>query len=102
MLLKNWNMYIDIIMNMTVYNSAYVSVYLSNAKRWVRLKAKSEKHIRNAHIKSVYFFTSETFEFYECKMELDVEIVALSMLLHNSKFNNFSEFCVRCHFLILS
>ena len=68
MLLKNWNMYIDIIMNMTVYNSAYVSVYLSNAKRWVRLKAKSEKHIRNAHIKSVYFFTSEKFEFYEYKM----------------------------------
>ena len=55
-------------MNMTVYNSAYVSVYLSNAKRWVRLKAKSEKHIRNAHIKSVYFFTSEKFEFYEYKM----------------------------------
>ena len=46
--------------------------------------------------------SSEKFEFYEYKIYLDVEIVASSMLLHNSKFNNFSEYCVRCHALIPS
>ena len=46
--------------------------------------------------------SSEKFEFYKYKMYLDVEIVDLIMLLHNSKFNNFSEYCVRCHFFILS
>ena len=35
-------------------------------------------------------------------MYLDVEIVALFMLLHNFKFNNFSEYCVRCQFLVQS
>ena len=44
--------------------------------------------------------SSEKFEFDEYKMYLDVEIVAPSMLLYNSKFNNFSEYYVRCHFLI--
>ena len=42
----------------------------------------------------------EKFEFYEYKMYLDVEIVAPLMLLYNSKFNSFSEYCIRCHFLI--
>ena len=44
--------------------------------------------------------SSEKFEFDEYKMYLDVEIVAPSMLLYNSKFNHFSEYYVRCHFLI--
>ena len=44
--------------------------------------------------------SSEKFEFDEYKMYLDVEIVAPSMLLYSSKFNNFSEYYVRCHFLI--
>ena len=68
-------------------------------------------HVRNAHVKSANFgvlmvvfnrHVFNQFEFYEYKMYLDVKIVALFMLLHNSKFNNFSEYCVRCHFLILS
>ena len=39
------------------------------------------------------------FEFCEYKMYLNVEIVVPSMLLYNSKFNNFSENCGRCHLL---
>ena len=60
------------------------------------------------HISNVLIFenrwlcliSSEKFEFDEYKMYLDVEIVAPSMLLYSSKFNNFSEYYVRCHFLI--
>ena len=56
-----------------------------------------------AHIKSAIFgevlclvsISSETSEFYEYKMNLDVEIVAPSTLLHNSKYNHFLEYCVR-------
>ena len=44
--------------------------------------------------------SSEKSEFDEYKMYLDVEIVAPSMLLYNSKFNNFSEYYVRCHSLV--
>ena len=32
MLFKIWDMYMDVIMNITIYNSAYVSVYLLNTK----------------------------------------------------------------------
>ena len=111
MLFKNWNMSMDDIMNITVYNRAYIWVYLLNAKLWVRPKAKLEMHIRYTHIRSVNIwvlmvvFTHDLLrkvEFYEYKMYLDVEIVAPFMLPHNSKFNNFSEYCVRCHFLIPS
>ena len=65
--------------------------------------------IRNAHIKCVNFenrwlclisISSGKFEFDEYKMYLDVEIVAPSMLQYNSKFNHFSEYYVRCHFVI--
>ena len=45
----------DDIMNITVYNRAYIWVYLLNAKLWVRPKAKLEMHIKNAHIRSVNF-----------------------------------------------
>ena len=34
--------------------------------------------------------------------DLDVEIVAPFMLLHNSKFNTFLDYCVTYHFLIPS
>ena len=47
MLFKIWNMSMDDIMNITVY--------LLNAKLWVRPKAQLEMHIRNAHIRSVNF-----------------------------------------------
>ena len=30
----------------------------------------------------------------------DAEIVAPFMLIHNSKFIDFSEYCVMCHFLV--
>ena len=40
MLFKIWNMSMDDIINITVYNSAYIWVYLLNAKLWVRPKAK--------------------------------------------------------------
>ena len=101
----------DVIMNIMVYDSAYIWVYLLNAKLWVRSKAKLEMHLRNGHAKFVksgcrwlclISICSEKFEFYEYKIYLDVEIVALFILLHNFKFNNFLEYCVRCHFLILS
>ena len=114
MLFKNWDMYMDIIMNMTVYNSAYGRVYLLNAKLCVRLKAKLEMHVE-MYISNLLIFgsrsfnkfnnsclisiSSEKFEFYESKMYLDVEIVAPFMLLHNSKFNNFAEFCHFVRFL---
>ena len=32
MLFKIWDTYMDVIMNITVYNSAYIWVYLLNAK----------------------------------------------------------------------
>ena len=41
-------------------------------------------------------------EFYEYEMYLDEEIKAPFMLPHNSKFDNFSEYYLRCHFLIPS
>ena len=41
-------------------------------------------------------------EFYEYKMYLDEEIKAPFMLPHNSKFDDFSEYYLRCHFLIPS
>ena len=111
MLLKIWNMSMYNIMNITVYDSACIWVYLWNAKLWFTPKAKLEMHIRNAHIKSVNFWVTmvvfnqdllRKVEFYEYKMYLDVEIVAPFMLLPNSKFNNLSEYCVRRHFLIPS
>ena len=46
--------------------------------------------------------SSEKLEFYKYKMYLNVEIVTPFILLPNSKFNNFSEYWVRCHFLIPS
>ena len=55
MLFKIWNMSMDDIMNITVYNIAYILVYLLNAKLRVRPKAQLEMHIRNAHIRSVNF-----------------------------------------------
>ena len=58
MLLKIWNMYMDVIMNITEYNSAYISVYLLNTNLWVRHKAKLEMDIRNAYVKSVNFLVS--------------------------------------------
>ena len=58
MLLKIWNMYMDVIMNITEYNSAYISVYLLNTNLWVRPKAKLEMDIRNAYIKSVNLLVS--------------------------------------------
>ena len=51
-------MYMDVIMNITVYNSAHIWVYLLNTKLWVRPKAKLEMDIRNAHVKSVNFLVS--------------------------------------------
>ena len=94
-------------MNITVYKSAYIWVYLLNAKLWVRPKAKLEMHMSNLLIfgcRWLYLISisSEKFEFYKYKMYLDVDIVALFMLLHNSKFNNFLKYCVRCYFLVLS
>ena len=89
-LFKIWNMYMDDIMNITVCNSAYIWVYLLNAKLWVTPKAKFE----NAHIRSVNFWVTmvvfnqdllRKVEFYEYEMYLDVEIVAPFILLHNSK-----------------
>ena len=86
-------MSMDDIMNITVYNIAYIWVYLLNAKLWVRPKAQLEMHIRNAHIRSVNFcVTMIVFSqdlprqvwIYEYKMYLDVEIVVPFMLLHNS------------------
>ena len=41
-------------------------------------------------------------EFYEYEMYLDEEIKAPFMLPHNSKFDDFSEYYLRCHFLIPS
>ena len=107
MLFKTWNMYMDVIMNITVNKSAYIWVYLLNAKLWVRPKAKLEMHMSNLLIFGcgwlcLISISSEKFELHKYKMYLDVEIVALFMLLHNSKFNNFSEYSVSCHFLILS
>ena len=58
MLFKIWNMYMDVIMNITVYKSADIWAYLLNAKPSVRPKAKLEMHLRNAHIKSVNFCVS--------------------------------------------
>ena len=58
MLFKIWTMYMDAIMNITVYNSAYIWVCFLNAKLWVRPKAKLEMDIRNAHVKSVNFLVS--------------------------------------------
>ena len=52
---KIWNLYMDIIINITAYNSEYIWVYLLNTKLWVRPKAKLEMDIRNAHVKSVTF-----------------------------------------------
>ena len=51
-------MYNDVIMNITVYNSTYIWVYLLNAKLKVRPKAKLEMAIKNAHVKSVNFLVS--------------------------------------------
>ena len=39
-------MSMDDIINITVYNSAYIWVYLLNAKLWVRPKVKLEMHIK--------------------------------------------------------
>ena len=58
MLFKIWNMYMDDIMNITVYNSAYIWVYLLNVTLWIIHKAKLEILIRNAHIKSINFWMS--------------------------------------------
>ena len=93
--------------NIAGYKSAYFWVYLLNAKLWVRSKAKLEMHISSMLIFGYQWFclisfSSEEFEFYKYKMYLDMEIVALFMLLHNSKFNKFLEYCARCHFLVLS
>ena len=86
-------MSMDDIMNITVYNRAYIWVYLLNAKLWVRPKAKLEMHIRYTHIRSVNIWVLmvvfnqdllRKVKFYEYKMYLDVEIVAPFMLLHNS------------------
>ena len=110
-LFKIWNISMYDIMNITLYNNAYIWLYLLNAKLWVRPKAKLEMHIRNAHIRSVNFgvtmvvFNQDLLrkvEFYEYKMYLDLQIVAPIMFLYNSKFNNFLEYCVRCHLLIPS
>ena len=71
----------DDIMNITVYNSAHIWVYLLNAKLWVTPKAKLEMLIRNTHIRSVNFWVTmvvfnqdivRKVEFYEYKMYLDV------------------------------
>ena len=93
MLFKIWNMSMDDIVNITVYNSAYIWVYLLNDKLWVRPKVKLEMHIKmkNAHIRSVNCWVTmvvfnqdllRRVEFYEYKMALDVEIVSPFMLLH--------------------
>ena len=58
MLFKMWDMCIDVIMNITVYNSAYIWVYLLNVTLWIIHKAKLEILIRNAHIKSINFWMS--------------------------------------------
>ena len=58
MLFKIWNIYMDVIMNITVHNSAYIWVYLLNNKLWVRPKAKLGMDIRNAHVKSAIFLVS--------------------------------------------
>ena len=111
MLFKIWNMSMDNIMNITVCNSAYIWEYLLNAKLWVTPKAKLEMYARNAHIRFVDFWVTmvvsnqdllRKVEFYKYKMYQDVEIMAPFMLLHTSKFNNFLEYCVKCHFLIPS
>ena len=111
MLFKIWNMSMDNIMNITVYNSAYIWVYLLNAKLWVTPKDKLEMYTRNAHIRFADFWVTmvvsnqdllRKVEFYKYKMYQDVEIMAPFMLLHTSKFNNFLEYCVKCHFLIPS
>ena len=110
-LFKIWNISMYDIMNITLYNNAYIWLYLLTAKLWVRPEAKLEMHIRNAHIRSVnYKVTMVVFnqdllrkvEFYEYKMYLDLQIVAPIMFLYSSKFNIFLEYCVRCHFLIPS
>ena len=71
----------DDIMNITVYNSAHIWVYLLNAKLWVTPKAKLEMFIRNTHIRSVNFWVTmvvfnqdivRKVEFCEYKMYLDV------------------------------
>ena len=41
------------IMNIAVYNSAYIWVYLLNAKLWVKPKAKLEMDIRNRRISTI-------------------------------------------------
>ena len=97
MLFKIWDMYMDIIMNITVYKSAHIWVYLLNTKLWVRPKAKSEMHMSNLSIFGCQWLclisiSSEKYELYKYIMYLDVKFVVLFMLLINSKFNNFSEY----------
>ena len=103
MLFKIWDMYMHIIMNMTVCNSAYVWVYLLNAKLWVRPKAKLKMYIRNAHIKSVNFW--ESMVVFNQHLIRKVWLLRIqnvprcrncgSFHLHISKFNNFPEHCLR-------
>ena len=71
-------MHMDVIMNMTVYNSAYTSWMLSYAYKtgWTR-KNEIKTYMRNVHITPVTFgsrwlclvrFSSEKFQFYEYQM----------------------------------
>ena len=59
MLFKIRNMSMDDIMNIIVYNTAYILVHnsacLFNAKLWVRPKARLEMHIK-MHISDLLIF----------------------------------------------